>query len=184
MCAASCDDVPSTRASISKRSIVKLAKYIVQGVSCQSVVRWTNTWISSDELKYVYGFQHVPKVIAFDLWPLNLDKSNIHGLHTHSSEECRASLESPSFYVFFFFKTWSEYSHQLINYKPWGDSEDLFGLNELIRHENITGLNALNKQKMLSLYIVNDIPGTRILVNLNDLNSLNNLSGLMIDCFI
>ena len=33
-------------------------------------------------LKIVYGFQHVAKIIAFDLKPLDLFKSNIHGLHS------------------------------------------------------------------------------------------------------
>ena len=33
-------------------------------------------------LKIVSGFQHVPKIIAFDLWPLDLVKSNFQGLHS------------------------------------------------------------------------------------------------------
>ena len=37
-------------------------------------------------LSIVYGIQHDPKVIAFDLWPLNLVKSNIIVLHSLSSE--------------------------------------------------------------------------------------------------
>ena len=33
-------------------------------------------------LKNVYGLQQVPKIIAFNLQPLDLVKSNIHGLHS------------------------------------------------------------------------------------------------------
>ena len=37
-------------------------------------------------LKIFYGFQHVPKMMSFDLWPLDLVKSNIHGLHSLQQE--------------------------------------------------------------------------------------------------
>ena len=37
-------------------------------------------------LKIGYGFQHVPEVTAFDLWPLDLVKNNIPVLHSLSSE--------------------------------------------------------------------------------------------------
>ena len=43
-------------------------------------------------LKIVYGFQHVPKVRAFDLWPLDLIKSDIHGLHSLSLKDDRISF--------------------------------------------------------------------------------------------
>ena len=42
-------------------------------------------------LKIVYGFQHVTKVTAFDLWPFDLVKSNIHGLHSLQHKECQKS---------------------------------------------------------------------------------------------
>ena len=38
-------------------------------------------------LKNVYGFLDVPKVIAFDLWALDLVKTNIPVLHSLSFEE-------------------------------------------------------------------------------------------------
>ena len=45
-----------------------------------------------------------------------------------------------------FFKTWKwgHFSHQLIDFKCVSGSENLSGLNDLIRHDNITGLNDLN----------------------------------------
>ena len=46
----------------------------------------TNIWISSDAFNFFYGFQHVPNMIAIDLWPLALVKSNISVLHSLSFE--------------------------------------------------------------------------------------------------
>ena len=64
-------------------------------------------------------------------------------------------------------------------------SEKLSGPNDLIEHDNTNGLNDLNSlfglkknQKLLAPYILSDIPGIRILSNLNDLSGLNNLRGL------
>ena len=46
----------------------------------------TNIWISFDEFKFFYGFQHVPNMIAIDLWPMDLVKINISVLHSLSSK--------------------------------------------------------------------------------------------------
>ena len=58
-------------------------------------------------LKIVYGFQHVPKVIAFDCWPLDLIKSlsSTASVLKHS----RISLGITSFYskIFFIKTNWS-----------------------------------------------------------------------------
>ena len=53
----------------------------------------TNIWISFDEFKFFYGFQHVPNMIAIDLWPLDLVKTNIHGLHSLQQKECQKSIK-------------------------------------------------------------------------------------------
>ena len=47
-------------------------------------------------LKIVYGFQHVPKIIAFDLCPLDLVKSNFHGLHIFNKNDVISSKILPS----------------------------------------------------------------------------------------
>ena len=63
-------------------------------------------------------------------------------------------------------------------------SDNLSGLKNLIRHDNLTGLNDLNslfglrKSKTAYIYTLSDFPGIRNLSILNDLNSLNNLRGL------
>ena len=38
------------------------------------------------KLNFFYGFQHVPQIIAFDLWPLELVENNTPVLHSLSSE--------------------------------------------------------------------------------------------------
>ena len=43
-------------------------------------------------LENVCGFQHVPKVIAFYLFPLDLVKSNFHGLHSLQQKEGQQSI--------------------------------------------------------------------------------------------
>ena len=46
-----------------------------------------NQYFNMLNLKIVYGFQHVSKITAFELWPLDLVKSNITTvLHSLSSE--------------------------------------------------------------------------------------------------
>ena len=44
-------------------------------------------------LEIVYGFQHVPNMTAFDLWPLDLVKNNNHGLHSLQQKECQKSIK-------------------------------------------------------------------------------------------
>jgi hypothetical protein len=59
----------------------------------------------------------------------------------------RISLEIPSFCSkICFFKTLKQgdFSHYLIDYKGQSGSENLSGLNDLNRHDKITGLNHLN----------------------------------------
>ena len=48
-------------------------------------------------LKIVYGFQHVPNIIAFDLWPLDLVKSNIPVIHSLQQKECQKSIKQRIF---------------------------------------------------------------------------------------
>ena len=59
------------------------------------------------------------------------------------------------------------------------------GLNDLNRHDNITGLSDLNSlflvsknQEQHALYILSESSDIRNLRSLKDLNSFNNLSGL------
>jgi hypothetical protein len=61
--------------------------------------------------------------------------------------DARISLEIPSFCSkICFFKTLKQgdFSHYLIDYKDQIGSENLSGLNNLNRHDKITGLNDLN----------------------------------------
>ena len=91
-------------------------------------------------LKIVYGFQHVPNMTAFDLWPFDLVKSNIPVLHSLSSEVWQNfNWNSIILFKFFFWNI-----KMPINIKSISGSEELSGLNNLIRHDNITGLNDLN----------------------------------------
>ena len=44
-------------------------------------------------LRIVYGFQDVPDITPFDLWPLDFVKSNIHGLHSLQQKDCQKSIK-------------------------------------------------------------------------------------------
>ena len=63
---------------------------VIQGKVSQLL---TNIWISSDESKIFYGFQHVPNMIAIDLLPLDFVESNIRGLHSLQQKECQKSVK-------------------------------------------------------------------------------------------
>ena len=57
---------------------------------CRKVNQDLNKVLMS--LRIVCGFQHVPKVIAFDLFPIDLVKSNFHGLHKLQQKEGQQSI--------------------------------------------------------------------------------------------